>query len=334
MAAIQRVKDLALVLSMISLILLSAHVVISHAPAFIPSPQRDYCGLPGIQGLDDPCTVPSPGTRGQGDPYLIVWADREIADTHSVFWIYVRSKVISINETGNISLAPNNNSVNVTLLDMDENLRISTFVLPLANGSAETPITVEPLWTTSNVNITVTDQITGLQGSTRIRTVMSDDYLVWSIRNHYFDSFGGFYESVLQEKDAAIGTDRAFTVAFSVTFALMVLLIFLRADQRRCHRVGAPSLWDRFLNRYWPYSFVPDDSWWWLDASPSSITNDRETAAQFERGRIGGDLRRLTEQQREIERHKLQVIKLMIDSGLATKAQGEVLLTGGETVGK
>ncbi len=255
--------------------------------------------------------------------YLKIWTDRETADTGSRFWIYVASYLVTFNETGNASLVPNNHSLNVTLLDMDNDVVVSRFVLPLNNGTASSPMVVEPVWTSSLIKITATDMVTGLSNSTRIQTSMSDEFLIWSIRNDFFAAFEPLYQRMEADKKSAIDMDRAAAFLFCLVWALMISILFLRADQKRCHRIGAPSLWDRFLQRWWPYSFVPDDSWWWLNAGAESPTHDRPTAREFEKMRIAGDLRRLTAQQQEIEQHKQVILMSMVKEGLVNATELE-----------
>lgn len=245
-------------------------------------------------------TSPPTGAEGQDLPappfsesYLAVWTDFSEYETFDRIQIFVRSHLVF--GTGNATGAePNPNVINVTLYAEDLDLIVYSESVRLFLGNSTVISNVVPDWTTSRIQVIATDPLAGLENrSARFRTVMSWPYFLYLDRvDEYEDDLRD--KGILQARlDLITYLGSTITISIIGTF----FVIFMRADHRRSRRVNAPSIWDRFVNRVWPYSWTNDEAYAMLE-DPETWAPD--TAAEYRDFKKTAHLRKLQAQIAEI----------------------------------
>jgi hypothetical protein len=203
-------------------------------------------------------------------PYVEVSVDKPIGQTYDKTIISFYSEIPEFNQTtGNYTLIPSYNTVVVNVYDVNHNVIILEKAVPLFNGSGYIVMFVEPAWTSTYLNITVIDGASRLIGYANLRTEMSDAYLVWYIDAQHAKRFIDFSNSERERADAAITQSRFLTIAVAMCATLILILLLMKKEHTEARMKGAPSVYDRFVHRVFPYSFVPDDAWVWLDEKHS-----------------------------------------------------------------
>jgi hypothetical protein len=247
-----------------------------------------------------------PPAAGGDSAYLKVTTDRTEADTYGYFAVNVESKVWQVNQTtGNTTLVPNNATVDIVLFDMDDNVTVGRLdFLQLVNGTASVSFSVQPTWTDAMIKITATEHGTGMSSSTYIQTRMSDEYMIWLIDQKWFKTFQEYSADLTASFRASDQFKTSAMVAFSFTWALLWLIVFLRLEHRVARSQNHDSLWDRFVNRYLRISFAETDEDAWLDPE---TTWDRGAADFYMASRkaaaarnIDGEIERLQEEKMRV----------------------------------
>lgn len=230
-----------------------------------------------------------------GSPYLEVSMDRDRFETYDRVRIHVDS-FLPFQEGNDTIMIANLHAINVTLYAVDQDLIVESLTISLFNGTADLIFVVEPFWTSNAVQVIAEDPILGLRDdSIYFETRMSIDYLYFLWRNDDFqddkkrdDAF-----QIRLEQITYLG------LATTLSLAFVLVVAFLRADHRRSRRVRAPSLWDRFVRRAWPYSLVPDDAYVFLD---ETMTWAPHVARLHRDYRKEAHMRRLRDQAADLKR--------------------------------
>ncbi len=246
-------------------------------------------------------TITSPPTGAAGsDPaapsfsgsYLSVWTRYDRYETFDRISVEIQSFVVV---PGTNDTEPNTNPVFVSLYAEDMDLVVYQETVHLFLGNFTVYATVEPEWTSSHIQIVARDPSAGLENDTvRIETVMSSEYWVYLTKTAEYED---------DQRDAQALRDRLdlLTILGSLVVGFLgtaLFVIFLRVDHHRSRKVRSPSIWDRFVNRVWPYSWTNDEAYFMLE-DPNTWAPD--TAAQFADFKKVAHLRKLRAQVRSIE---------------------------------
>jgi len=162
------------------------------------------------------------------------------------------SEVVQFNESGNASLVPSNHLVNITVLDVPNNVVVDRGAVPLFLGRGEFKFPVEALWTSTRLNVSVVDYASGLWGYAEVRTHMSDPYLLWRQEVTLRETVAGPMAAMRADLKAA---QDSMTVMGMGTVALAVILVavlFLRIEHGKARSNHRESLADRILLRLLP----------------------------------------------------------------------------------
>ena len=232
-------------------------------------------------------------------PTFNVRTDLDRVATYGRFLLYVESQIVGLNETGNQTLVPNTASVNVSMYDVNHDVVIREFTVPLFVGTAAIVIVVEPIWTSTVVNITVRDFVNGLQGYAIVETFMSDEYLVYLFRVEFLSEFRTFQREIRAAADSQIWIERILMGSFTGITTFLFFVLFVRADHHRSRRGGYPSYFDRSFAFIWPFSMVPDDFPVWIDPSR---TWDAGAAKHWIARRRAWSVQRLQQDAEELQR--------------------------------
>ncbi len=245
-------------------------------------------------------TSPQPGAAVEppappfSSSYLAVWTDFSEYETFDRIQIFLRSHLVS-GSGNNTTVAASTNLLNVTLYAEDLDLIVYSENIRLSHGNASVVSNVAPEWTTSRIQVIAMDRMAGLENrSARFRTVMSWSYFLYLDRvDEYEDDLRD--RGILQARlDLIMYLGSAITVSMVGT----LFVIFMRMDHRRSRRVNAPSIWDRFVNRVWPYSWTNDEAYAMLD-DPETWAPD--AAAQYRDFKKTAHLRKLRAQVDQIK---------------------------------
>lgn len=226
--------------------------------------------------------------------YLAVWTDFTEYETFDRIQISLQSHLVS-GSGNNTTASASGNLINVTLYAEDLDLIVYSENVRLSQGNGSVISNVAPEWTTSRIQVIAVDRIAGLENrSARFRTVMSWSYFL------YLDRVDE-YEDDLRDKgilQARLDLITYLGSAITVSMVGTLFVIFMRMDHRRSRRVNAPSIWDRFVNRVWPYSWTNDEAYAMLE-DPETWAPD--TAAEYRDFKKTAHLRKLRAQLGEIK---------------------------------
>lgn len=235
--------------------------------------------------------------------YIRVRTSVPVAETFDRFIIYIESKVF--NTTVNKTI-PNPNVLTLRVYAEDLDVVVEQQQVVLIDGYREVYMVVTSDWTSASLNITVLDLTSGLTAYTRMETKMSVEYLLYL----FFSDQAKINQQADARQEAAINQNNFMTLAFNVAMAATLFIVFIRTDHRRSRRVHAPSLWDRFANRVWPFSLVPDDGYVLLD---ETRTWARDVAVSYEGYRKDIHLRRLNDQLQDIKKEVVAIKEGKLD---------------------
>ena len=206
-----------------------------------------------------PPIVPS-GTRGDTlVQTLTATADPAVAYTNEIVTIRFYSEVVQFNESGNASLVPSNHLVNITVLDVPNNVVVERGAVPLFLGRGEFKFPVEALWTSTRLNVSVVDYASGLWGYAEVRTHMSDPYLLWRQEVTLKETLVGPVRQLLIENAAQRDYNAWLTAGITAVFVALFAVVFLRLDHERAREAFQESYADRL--RYWLFRWDPKDTW-------------------------------------------------------------------------
>lgn len=192
-------------------------------------------------------------------PFIVCHTDEAVAETDQRVILTIESATLQYdNSTGSYSLLPSWSTVNVTIYDTKHDVVIDDPVLMMFNGSADYVFFVGGLWTSTVVSITVRDPQYNLTGYCGFRTEPSMDFIFWTFENKWTGAFQDYRESTDARMQAELDTRTYLMAATFLSLTTAVFLGFLKYDHKKMRGIRLPSLWDRFVFRYWPYSILHD----------------------------------------------------------------------------
>lgn len=243
-----------------------------------------------------PKVAAPPGAR----PYVACHVDPSVAETDERVMIYVDSVTWQYdNLTGNFSLLPSWSKVNVTVYDVDHDVVIAHPSDRFFNGTAEFILWVEPVWSSTQVNITVQDQ-DGLVGYCSLKTTYSMDHLVWLFEHKWIGIFLEYKQSVDAKAQADLDARTYLMLATFTALSVALFLGFLKYDHRKMRGVGLPSLWDRFANKVWPFSLLNDSEY--IRLGEDSLDSwDRESVEKQKHHKVERAVRSLEKVKARVE---------------------------------
>jgi len=229
--------------------------------------------------------------------------------TWEILTVAIRSRIWTVNQTGNATLVPNPGYVNVTLYDRAHDVRVASNEAAFSNGTAVAEFVVQPEWSDLWMLAVAEDPLTRLRGELEFRTEYSMSYLLWKIREDWLASYNGFVRQLRDQDAAADAFERGMWVfAFGCT-TFMLVTVFLRTEHRRARARAYNSIWDRLAD-WFPFSLVPEDLWIALHPgrAPPGYT---DLAARWTKHRREAGVARI-----EVERVRLEKAKDLVMRGV------------------
>ena len=229
--------------------------------------------------------------------------------TWEILTVAIRSRIWTVNQTGNATLVPNPGYVNVTLYDRAHDVRVASNEAAFSNGTAVAEFVVQPEWSDLWMLAVAEDPLTRLRGELEFRTEYSMSYLLWKIREDWLASYNGVVRQLRDQDAAADAFERGMWVfAFGCT-TFMLVTVFLRTEHRRARARAYNSIWDRLAD-WFPFSLVPEDLWIALHPgrAPPGYT---DLAARWTKHRREAGVVRI-----EVERVRLEKAKDLVMRGV------------------
>ena len=247
--------------------------------------------------------LPSAGADGPVYPYLRLRADPSAAETDEVAYIRIESLVAGLDESGNLTLLPSSHLINWTVTDTKHNVVIARGAVPLFLGEGSFQVYIEPLWSTTLLNVTAIDYASGMIAFVDIRTHYSDDYFVYMNRVAVQGTVTEPIERLLADNAASRNYGAWMTGIVIVLFLVLLVVLFLKLDHKRSHEVFAPSYADRMRLFFWQWTMVDD---FLADYFDPAHTWDMKVAEQWQKNRLRASIREMRAERHLLRREILQ----------------------------
>jgi len=231
--------------------------------------------------------------------------------TWEILTVTIRSKIWTVDQAGNATLAPNPGYVDVTLYDRAHDVRVASNEAAFSNGTAVAEFVVQPEWSDLRILAVAEDPLTRLRGELAFRTEYSMSYLLWKIREDWLASYNGVVRQIRDQDAATDAFERGmWAFAFGCT-TFMLVTVFLRTEHRRARARAYNSIWDRLAD-WFPFSLVPEDLWIALHPgrAPPGYT---DLAARWTKHRREAGVVRIEVEQARLEKAKDLVMRGVID---------------------
>lgn len=201
---------------------------------------------------------PTPRTRDNHTllPTLSAWVDTSEAYTNEIVVVWFEGTLLAQNETGVFSLVPSNHLVNISVLDVNHNVIIKTGAVPLFVGKGSFRFPIDPLWTSTRLNVSVFDAQASLYAFVDVRTHMSDEYLLWRQEKNDLELRNEVVIPLMREAEAARSAAAWTSGGLAAMFTVLIAVIFLQIDHKRARSVNQNSIADRLRLKLFRWSLV------------------------------------------------------------------------------